>query len=103
MMDPHVIAVFEDQDVPVERDVVVAEVDLTGPLRFVVQVEHRTAALNMVIEALDQALRQAFTDILPEPPRRLIEAIVVDNRDSRLLDVRMDGFRSLPKLLTHRS
>jgi hypothetical protein len=96
MMDSQVIAVFED------GDVLDGDPGLTGPMRLVIQVRHRTAALRMVIGALDQALGQAFAEMVSEPPSNLIEAIVVDSCNSRLLEVRRDGLRLLPRLLTHR-
>ena len=103
MMDPNVIAVFEDRDHPESEDLIPPEIAIAEPLRLFVHVKCRTAALSMVIEALNQALSQAFTDLLDEPPQDLIETIIVDDRDRRLLEVRIDGFYPEPVLLATRS
>jgi hypothetical protein len=95
MMDPHVVAVFEDRDTLVSTA-------LDEPLRLWVQVRHRTAALNTVIDALNQALGQAFAVISPDPPRDLVETIIIDERDSRILNVRVSRLSPAPVLLVQR-
>lgn len=98
MMDPNVLAVFEDRDLCGHEDVSIGD-----PLRLFVQVTARTFALTTVIAALNQALGQAFLDLLPDAPEGLIEAIIVDDRDSRLLQIGVSGFRPAPVLLAGRS
>lgn len=101
-MDPHVIAVYEDQDVPESEDVAPDEVTFEEPLRLFVEVEYETPALRAVIDALNEALSQAIGGLLPEPPRGYIEAIVVDERNRRLLRPRANGYRPAPILLAAR-
>ncbi len=101
-MDPYVIAVYEDQDVPESAEVAPAEATLEEPLRLFVEVEYETPALRTVISALDEALGQAIGGLLPEPPRGSIEAIVVDERNRRLLRPRANGYRPAPVLLIAR-
>ena len=97
MMDSNVTAVFEDRDgggqIPFALD---------APLRLCVRVRFQTAALHTVIEALDQALGQAITLVTRDQPARLIEAIIVDDRDNRLLNVGSARPGSAPVLLVQR-
>lgn len=99
MMDPHVIAVFEDQDVPPGDELEPAEASLTEPLRLFIEVEFQTAALRTLIDSLNEALGQTIRDILPVPPRGMIDAIIVDDGNSRLLRARAFGYRPAPLLL----
>lgn len=95
MMDPNVIAVFDGRDTLVSTA-------LDDPLQLWVQVRHRTAALNTVIDALNQALAQAYTTISPNPPRNLVETIIIDDRDNRILNVGASRLSPAPVLLVER-
>jgi hypothetical protein len=101
-MDPHVIAVYEEQDVPASDDQPAEDATFTEPLRLFVEVENKTPALQAVIDSLNEALSHAVGGLLPEPPHGYIEAIVVDERNSRLLRPRAWGHRPAPALLASR-
>lgn len=99
MMDPHVIAVYEDQDVPPGDELEPAEASLTEPLRLFIEVAFQTAALRSLIESLNEALAETISNILPVPPGGMIDAIVVDDGNSRLLRAKAFGYRPAPLLL----
>jgi hypothetical protein len=97
MMDPNVTEVFEDQDYSRQ-----ASLEINASLRFCIRARYQTAALHTVIDALDQALRQAYTLLTQQQPARVIEAIIVDDRDNRLLNVGSVRTGPAPVLLVQR-
>ncbi|HAX23856.1 MAG TPA: hypothetical protein DEU95_13215 [Chloroflexi bacterium] len=101
-MDPYVIAVYEEQDVPESEDVTPVEASFAEPLKLFVEVACKTPVLPAVIDALNEALSQAIGGLLPEPPRGYIEAIVVDEDNRRLLRPRAYGYHPAPILLAAR-
>lgn len=102
MMDPNVIAVFEDREQSdADREAQPAP-RLEDPLRLWVQVRYRTAALSTVIDALNQALEQALTRVSENPPGNLIATVIVDDDDNRLVQVGSMRPGPAPKLLVRR-
>jgi hypothetical protein len=102
MLDPLVKAVHEEQDVPEAEEVTADERTLTDPLRLIVVVEFRTAALDALIRALNDALAETVQDVLPIPKRGMIETTITDDPDSRLLRPRAYGYHPAPLLLAER-
>ena len=96
MMDPRVVAVFEDRHAS-------GDIALDESIRLWVQVKYRTAALNTVIDALNQALGQAYSGMFDLSPANAIETIILDDRDSRLLQAGIARLSPAPILLAQRS
>jgi hypothetical protein len=101
-MDPRVVAVYEEQDAPTGEEMAPEDASFTEPLRLFVEVDQKTPALSAVIDSLNEALSHAIGGLLPEPPHGYIEAIVIDERNSRLLRPRAWGHRPAPALLASR-
>ncbi|MCO5176238.1 MAG: hypothetical protein M9890_04580 [Thermomicrobiales bacterium] len=102
-MDAHVIAVYEEQDVPEAEDVLPESVPLDEPLRLFIEVEHETPVLRTVIDALNEALSQTIGELLPQPSDGYIAAIVIDDHNRRLLRPHTNGYRPAPILLDSRA
>lgn len=101
-MDRHVQAVYDEQDAPEAEEALPAEPTLDQPLRLFVEVDVETPALSAAVDALSDALSRAIDSMTPRPPRRLIEAIVIDERNRRLLQPGRYGYRPAPLLLAAR-
>jgi hypothetical protein len=102
MMDPHVIAVFEDQDPPDAEEVIPSAPSMSEPVRLIVLTEFATIALTALVRAVNDALSQALSDVLLQPPDGLMQTTIVDDQHSRLLRARAFGFRPAPILLAAR-
>ena len=100
--DPHVVAVYEEQEVPPGEELWAEDATLAEPLRLFVDVEIQTQALQAVISALNGALSRAMGGLLPEPPRGYIDATIIDEHNQRLLRPRAGGYRPAPVLLAAR-
>jgi hypothetical protein len=101
-LDPHVRAVYEDQDVPPGEELAPAVATLAEPLRLFVEVNFRTPALDAVITALNQALSAVLGEMLPQPPGGYLAVTIVDEGNRRLLRPRANGYRPAPVLLAGR-
>jgi hypothetical protein len=102
MLDPLVTAVHEEQDTPPAEELAADDPTLSDPLRLIVVVEFRTAALDALIRALNDALGDAVHDVLPIPARGMIEATVTDDPNNRLLRPRAYGYHPAPLRLASR-
>jgi hypothetical protein len=101
-LDPYVVAVYEDQDVPEAEELAAEPATLFDPLRLFVHVELRTPALESVVRALNEALADAFGRDMARPLHGYVEATIVDERYSRWLRPRAGGYRPAPILLAER-
>lgn len=102
MMDPHVIAVFEDQDVPESEEEIPPAAELAEPLRLFVRVEWEMPSIVALIGAIGDSLSHALESVLPYRPHAFIQATIISDADSRLLRARGRGFRPAPVLLGSR-
>jgi hypothetical protein len=102
MMVPHVVAVFEDQDVPDAEEAIPADAPMSEPIRLFVQTDFASAALTALVDALNHALDAAISEALDRPPCGLFQVTIVDDRNSRILRARAYGFRPAPILLASR-
>jgi hypothetical protein len=102
MMDPQVVAVFEDQDVPEAEEVAPPAPTLADPIRLIVHAEFETVALTALVRAVNDALSRAISDAFLQPPDRLVQTTIVDDRHNRLLRARAFGFRPAPIMLAAR-
>lgn len=99
--DRHVVALYEEQDVP-DGEELAPEVSLYDGLRVYVLVEYATHALDHLLEALDRALTAAITERFGRPLGRYLHAVVVDPARADLLRPRARGFRPRPALVLSR-
>lgn len=103
MMDPGVVAVLEDQDVPDSEEEVPPPPSLETPLRLFVHVDAVTPTIVELVRAIGDALAFALRDVLQHQPREFVSATFVTDRESRLLRARAYGFRPAPVLLAARA
>lgn len=101
-MDRQVRAVYEEPDELVAEEVAPEPPDLGAPLRILIDVENHTPALDAAIDALSDALRLSLDAMTPYPPRRSIEALVINHHNKRLLQPGRYGYRPAPTLLAGR-
>jgi hypothetical protein len=101
-IDPHVQAVYEDQDVPPGEELAPPDQTLAEPLRLFVEVAFQTPALAAVVTALNQALGAVLSEMMPQPPDDFLDVTVVNDTNRRLLRPRAWGYRPAPALLARR-
>ncbi|RIK41866.1 MAG: hypothetical protein DCC58_11870 [Chloroflexi bacterium] len=101
-MDRQVRAVYEAPDELVAEEAAPEPPDLGAPLRIYIEVENHTPALDAAIDALSAALSLSLDAMTPYPPRRCIEALVINNHNRRLLQPGRYGYRPAPTLLAGR-
>ncbi|HUG15618.1 MAG TPA: hypothetical protein VMM78_11455 [Thermomicrobiales bacterium] len=102
MMDPRVVAVYEDLDMPDSEEEIVLAPELVDPLRVVVHVENESPAIVALVRAIGDGLAHALRDALPHQPREYIAATYVTDASSRRLMARSNGYRPAPALLAIR-
>ncbi|MDI3340040.1 MAG: hypothetical protein QJR03_05865 [Sphaerobacter sp.] len=100
--DRHVVALYEEQEVPDGEELAPPEISLHDPLRVYVLVEHATHALDQLLAALDDALTEALAARFGRPAARCLHAVVVEEAQAALIRPRARGYRPRPALILSR-
>jgi hypothetical protein len=101
-MDPQVVTVYKEHELPEAEEFGTPQLRLTDPIRLVVYSERETAALRSLVGALDQSITDVLSEHCGRVASGLIDVDIIDEVRARRVNASAGGFRPPPMELVSR-